>query len=165
MTNAIPSTAERTSARSAPIDAERLLSVLATQRDLYRQLHHLSEQQRRIISLEDPDHLLTVLAARQKIIDRLQGISDVLAPLRENWETIARALPADRTAQVDAVLGEIRDLLAGIMECDESDGQRLSARMVDTGRQLQSTDRQRQANTVYTGGLGGATTTLLDARS
>ena len=124
-------------------------SLLPQQRDLYGQLSRLSEKQRNFITGNDSERLLALLAERQQLIDRLQAIGDELRPHQANWRQFRDSLGEDEGRRVDALVGEIKTLLARILKSDETDTALLSARKGEAERAMGTVRTGRQAGRAY----------------
>ena len=94
----IPNIEERT---------DQLIAFLAEQRDCYRQLKQLSEGQRRLITDQDPEALLKVLAERQRLVDRLAELNTSLAPFRREWASTYTQMKPEHRQRVQQVLDDI----------------------------------------------------------
>lgn len=135
--------------------ASEIAALLSTQRDLYLQLSQLTEQQRGLITGDEPEQLLTLLAQRQQIIDQLQAVSARLRPYQANWRQVRGRLGEDESRQIDGLVGEINALLADIMKQDETDTALLSARKGETHRAIGTLQTGRQASRAYAVTYGG----------
>jgi hypothetical protein len=145
--------------------SDRLVRVLRIQRDLFRQLLRLSEAQSGLIVGEDPDQLIRLLTARDKLISQLQILNREVAAVQDDWPRISSRIPPVCAAQVDEMLAEISDMAGKIVANDESDQRSLSARMAVSRGQVESAGVGRQAHASYRDGMTMSNLTLLDARS
>jgi len=133
-------------------DSRELIDLLSEQRDLYVELRKLSGEQRALITGESPEQLLGVLVKRQRIIDRLDGLTRRLRPYQQEWRTVRAGLnPADGR-RVDQLVAEVNTLLKGILEEDATDAELLAARKSDTARKMQTTKTARYAGAAYGAG-------------
>lgn len=128
---------------------ERVAVLLREQRDLYRQLSRLADQQRGMITGDDPERLLAVLAERQRLVDRLTGLGRELKPLQANWRQLREHLSAEQAGSIDALVTEVNALLSEILRKDEADTALLSARKCETGRAIDNVQAGRRAGTAY----------------
>jgi len=135
--------------------ASEIASLLAEQRDLYMQLSQLTEKQRGLITGDEPERLLTLLAQRQQLIERLQTVGRRLKPYQANWRQVRGRLPESDGRRIDGLVGEINTLLAGIMKQDETDAALLSARKGETHRAIGTVQTGRQADRAYTATSSG----------
>jgi hypothetical protein len=130
-------------------DAARLLELLTQQRDLYRSLRDLSEQQRALIAGDRPEMLLNILRERQDLVTRLARLNEDLGPYRRNWDAFHASLPEAHRNQASALLHEINALLRTILRTDQEDGALLSARKQAVQAQIGGVADGRAANAAY----------------
>jgi len=140
------------------------VALLTEQRDLYRQLARLAEQQRGLITGDHPERLLDVLAERQRLIDRLTATGRELKPHQMNWRQVREQLPAPQAREIDALVAEVNTLLSDILKQDEADTALLSARKSETARAMGTLQVSRRAGTAYAAaaGYGSGQTSGLD---
>jgi len=62
--------------------AKTLIRLLSEQRELYVRLAAYSDSQRSMITGDQPQRLLAVLADRQKLFDRLEHLAEQMRPYR-----------------------------------------------------------------------------------
>lgn len=127
----------------------RLVELLEQQRGCYRDLKNLAEKQRRLITDEDPEALLKLLAERQRLVERLTELNRLLQPFRQEWANTYTQMKSDRRQYVQQVLDEINTLLGSIMVTDAEDSRLLSASKENVRSRMQETARGRTANTAY----------------
>jgi hypothetical protein len=133
--------------------ASGIAGLLIEQRDLYLQLSRLTEKQRGLITGDEPERLLTLLAERQRIVDKLQAVGRQLRPYQANWRQCRDEMPDNEGRRVDGLVGEINALLADIMKQDETDTALLSVRKSETHRAIGTVQTGRQADRAYTASL------------
>jgi flagellar biosynthesis/type III secretory pathway chaperone len=130
-------------------DPQRLLTLLAEQRDLYRSLRDLSERQRALISSDRPEELLSILRERQTLVAGLAKLNEQLAPLRRNWDVLYQGLPAELRVEANKLLQDINALLRVILKTDQEDSALLAARKQSVGQRLRDVNGGQTANTAY----------------
>ena len=129
--------------------AKNLIAVLTAQRDLYAQLTALAAQQSGYVATGEAEALMSVLGARQRLVDQLAPLDRELVPFKGCWqETLDGMDPAGRSA-VAGLLQEVQQLLAQILERDEADKQSLIRQKTDVGLQIQGAVTGRQLNKAY----------------
>ncbi len=127
----------------------KLLALLSEQCDLCRRLAGLADRQRERITGDEPELLLTILADRQRLIDRLGALTDLLRPYQQNWREVRAGLDARDGREADRMVAEVNELLLAILQLDEADARMLSARKIATARALTEIGHQRMAGTAY----------------
>lgn len=136
------------------INGREVTALLTLQRDLYLRLGELAQQQRALISADQPEVLLAVLSERQTIVNRLARLNEQIAPHRRNWDVTYAALDAAQRDTVTALLNEINGLLRTILSTDAEDQAHLAARRQQAGRELDGLNRRREATSAYAGPSG-----------
>lgn len=149
-------TAVDSSERVADPTAGELIDLLGQQHLLYRQLKDLASRQRQLVDGRQPEMLLKVLAGRQRLIDRLVLLDRQLRPLRQQWDQMMEQLPTEQRDRAGELLGEIKGMLADILDSDRQDSDRLSDQRGTVQKELGGAARGRQANRAYaqTAGAG-----------
>lgn len=126
-----------------------MLGLLAEQRDLYRQLKILSDQQARCIREGSTEQLLSVLSERQAVIDALSRSNARLAPYRDRWGDLTSSAAADQRRQVREALDEIERVLREVVEQDERDRVELKGVQQQIGAQLSQVNQAGRAIKAY----------------
>jgi hypothetical protein len=133
----------------AQLEPTRLVELLTQQRDLYRSLRELSEQQRALISGDRPEMLLRILRERQDLVTGLARLNEELGPYRRNWDAVHASLPEAQRGVASGLLQEINGLLRVILRTDQEDGALLSARKQAVGTQIGDMTGGQAANAAY----------------
>jgi Mg2+ and Co2+ transporter CorA len=143
-----------------PVQAEKLISLLTQQRDLYQRLQQLAEQQRSLIASDRPESLLNVLKERQTLVGKLAQLNMQLAPYRRNWHETYNGLSDEVRQQAGKLLEEINGMLQTILSADREDSALLSARKQVIANELNDVSGGRKVNAAYaqqTAKPGGST--------
>jgi hypothetical protein len=129
--------------------AEVLLGLLDRQRQLYRRLLELANQQADLVTVGNPDGLLAVLAQRQTLLEEIKKTNDSLAPFRQRWDDVTRLLDDQQRAEASAAISEINERLQQIMQRDQTDSETLQLRCRKIGQELQTARTGRSAVRAY----------------
>jgi hypothetical protein len=140
------------------------IGLLTEQRDLCRQLQHFAERQTSLITGDNPELLLGILADRQQILDRLDDVARRLRPYQKNWPQYRPKLNTVDGAMADRLIGEVNTLLSAILEKDDADARLLAARKDVTARAIADLNHTKKAEAAYaaTGHGGGSTVDWMD---
>lgn len=130
-------------------ESPSLLKLLIRQRDLYRQLKQLSDQQASLIEAGETDQLLAVLAQRQRMVDALMATNQELAAHRKTTPNLQNDLMPQQREQARALMDEVDGLLHGIIEQDDRDRQQLQTAQQAVGTQLKQVARGGAAMSAY----------------
>jgi hypothetical protein len=136
-----------TSAESAL--AAQLIPLLTRQLELYRTLQQLAERQRALVTREDTQPLLALLAERRQIVDALTRMSRELAPVQAQWRQNREKVAAKEQAHIESLLGESSSILQTVLEHDAEDARQLAARKTTTAGQLERIGTGRNALAAY----------------
>ncbi len=128
----------------------KLIHLLSQQRLLYRQLRELAQKQSSLVTGENPEMLLRVLAGRQRIIDRLSSIDKELRPIRDEWQKIAMNLPQTQRAEAQRLVAEVQEILGEIIARDEKDSQAMSDNQQQVASEIKATSSGKRVNQAYT---------------
>jgi len=137
-------------------DTDELMGLLSEQRELYRQLGQLACGQRALITGETPERLLGVLVQRQRVIDRLEGVTGRLRPYQQNWRQVRSRLSPEDGQRADQIVAEVNVLLKGILEKDAADAELLAARKSSVGQAMHAVRTARHAGAAYGGGASAS---------
>jgi len=130
-------------------DAERVLALLERQRDLYRRLKDLAARQRQVVTAQEPERLLEVLAERQRHVEVLSCVNEELRPIRDRWPAIHARMTPGQQERATALVKDVQRTLAGILEGDEEDARLLSARMSTIRQEALGLAACSRANAAY----------------
>ncbi|MCP4711567.1 MAG: hypothetical protein GY869_23355 [Planctomycetes bacterium] len=126
-----------------------LIQLLTKQRLLYRQLRELAQKQSDLVDGSNPELLLRVLAARQRIIDRLRGIDKELKPIRDEWRQIASMLPSPQQQEAQKLVAEVQEILGEIIARDEKDTKTLSDQQQHLAGEMQTAAAGKRVHQAY----------------
>ena len=129
--------------------AEKLVAVLTAQRNLYTQLATLAVQQSGYVATGESEALMSVLGARQRLVDQLTPLDLALQPFKGRWQETLDGLAANDRSAVAGLLQEVQQLLAQILERDEADKEALIRQKTNVGLQIQGAVTGRQLNKAY----------------
>lgn len=134
----------------------RLVRLLERQLELCVELEAMSGEQGELIAAGDTDGLLRVLAARQGVIDAIQGLNAEMEPFRRDWEAQVARLTEPRRARVREMVEQVRGLIATVTQRDERDGALLGRQREQVAAQMEGVTRGRGAVNAYGAGASGA---------
>lgn len=146
-------------------DAERLLTLLRKQNDLYRRLRNLAERQRSLVAEDDIQPLLSLLGERQQVVDGLVLVNHDLAPYRNGWLERYGALNEPTRQQVAALLEEANNSLSLILQNDQRDTATLSAKRMAVAEQLVTADSAGRASAAYSAAAMNPRVSITDAQA
>ena len=126
-----------------------LVQTLSAQRDLYIQLAELARRQTDLVTAGRSEELMTVLAARSRLIDQLAPLDAQLQPFKSKWQTVLDSLGAEDRSAVSTLLTQVQQLLSDLLEQDEADRQALIRQKTDVGTQIGRTVTGTQLNRAY----------------
>lgn len=141
-----------------------LLKLLIHQRDLYRQLKMLSDQQAALIAAGDTDQLLAILGQRQRMVDALTTTNRDLAAYRKASPDLQAGLLPGQREEVRTLMDEVDALLHGIIEQDDRDRQQLQSAQQAVGAQIKQVARGGAAVNAYRSNPGGFASRFTDRR-
>jgi len=136
----------RVEAEAAP---EEVLRLLEEQAELYEQLASLAGRQRTLITTENAEPLLELLAERQQLTSRIARLADRLKPVREQWPAYRDRLAPAQQQRADHLLLSVQQRLDRVMASDEQDAKLLMARKEAAAGVLRGTHASRAALAAY----------------
>jgi hypothetical protein len=129
-----------------------MLDLLRRQATLYTQLEALGKTQQALISADDTQPLLRVLAQRQRITAELATVAQHLRPMHAEWDRLKVALNDMERRTADELVGAAKVRISRLIAADEEDARRLQIRKQRTGEALRAMQANRQAVAAYGGG-------------
>jgi hypothetical protein len=138
--------------------------ILALQQQVacYRKLARLAEAQREHVQRSHMEALLSVLQSREKIVEQLQELEQVIGPAKKRWAEFLGEIDLDSRGQAEQLLGEARRLLEQIMASDRTDALALEQRKLNLGRQIRMASGARQINRTYAAAAYGKPASRMD---
>lgn len=130
-------------------DADKVIETLQRHLSVHKQLLELSRQQRDLITADDPQPLLALLADRQLLVDELTKLNRVLVPLQSRWREYREQLSAGVGERINALLRETTETLQLIITADQQDAGLLAVRKAGITSEMATLDQGRQAFDAY----------------
>jgi len=138
-----------TATLDTPTDLPRFIELLTRQRDLYRRLHDLAQNQRATLDEQGAEAMLAVLSQRQVFVDALGRLNTELEPYRANWQHFSAGLDDNARQQVRALVDDVDRLLAAVLEFDEQAKHALASAQQNVGHELARATRAGNARAAY----------------
>ncbi|MBX3357211.1 MAG: flagellar protein FliT [Phycisphaeraceae bacterium] len=95
--------------------------LVSAQCELCREIEAMGDDQSRMVQEDRTEDLISLLAKRQKLVDRLGALGGELAPLRRKWEVFEPRLSPSQRATVTGLADQLAGLIDRISRRDESD--------------------------------------------
>lgn len=146
-------------------DLRDMLELFGQEQACYTALLNLSRKQKGIIATGDVDDLLTVLAQKQQILQRVADVEESLRPYKGQWRKLRERLDANDRQILDDALSTVEELLGELIALEKESEALLQSSRDAVHHELQQTVRGESVNRAY--GSAGAThdARFLDVRS
>jgi len=144
---------------------EKLIELLSQQRCLYGQLQELARKQTELVDGRDPEMLLKVLGARQRLIDQLTTIDRELAPVRAAWSEISGELSQGQQLEVQHLIDDVQKILGEILSHDEKDCERLSHQKQEVAGEIRGAMAGKRVHQAYAPAVSVGQSRYLDTQS
>jgi hypothetical protein len=129
--------------------AGALVRALSGQKSLYEQILALARQQSAYVASGETEALMTVLAARNRLIEQVAALDKELQPYKGRWQEVLDGLPATDRQAVGRLLQDVQRLLGEILSQDEKDKETLIRQKTGVSAQLQRTVSGAALNRAY----------------
>jgi hypothetical protein len=129
--------------------AATLSRALTGQKNLYTQILALCRQQSQFVATGETESLMTILAARNRLLDQVAPLDKELQPFKGRWQQILDGLPPKDRALVGGLLKDVQQLLADILAADEQDKASLVRQKEVVGAELSRTVSGATLNRAY----------------
>ena len=153
LVNSLPRDAQ--GAATAPLDmgagslVATLVRALSGQKSLYGQILALARQQSGHVAGGEGDALMTVLAARHRLIEQVAPLDRQLQPFKGRWQAILDGLPTADRKQVGGLLQDVQRLLGEILDQDERDKEALMKQKTAVSSEIKRTVSGAALNRAY----------------
>src|SRR3954469_11887480 len=91
-----------------------VVRALSGQKALYLQIFALAQQQSAYVASGESEALMTVLAARNRLIEQVTPLDRELQPYKGRWQEVLDGLPTADRKVVGGLLQEVQKLLSDI---------------------------------------------------
>ncbi len=126
-----------------------LVRTLAAQKELYVQLLALAKQQSQYVAAGETESLMTVLAARSRLIDQVGPLDKILQPYKGRWQEVLDGLGARERMMVAGMLKDVQQLLGDILAQDERDKESLTRQKTEVSVEIKRTVTGATLNRAY----------------
>ncbi|MGD2107902.1 MAG: flagellar export chaperone FlgN [Phycisphaerae bacterium] len=135
-------------------DPHAIVKLLRVQASLYAKLESVATRQRTLVTEDDIGPLLSLLADRRKLSEKMAELGQTLQPIRANWPAFRETLAPDDRDEAERLLAETKERLKRMIEADEHDARVLSVRKQAVARTLRATHTTSQAVSAYRSSAG-----------
>jgi hypothetical protein len=132
--------------------AQPVMDLLHRQDELFGRLEGLAARQKDLITSEDMEPLVGLLACRQRLCTELSLVTRELAPIRRDWTAERLRLEIPQRREADELMSRAGDRIRRLMDCDEEDARKLSIRKQAVGQTLRAAGGAQQALNAYRAG-------------
>lgn len=132
-----------------------VIGLLDEQRGNFRALDALGRQQTKCVGAGETERLLGVLAEKQKVVERVQGVNARLSPFMSDWQGRVASLPERSRVLLRSHTDELESLAREVHARDDADRAALESQSKVISDELATTARAKGAARAY-GMPGGA---------
>ena len=126
-----------------------LSRALSGQKSLYIQILALAKQQSSYVATGESESLMTVLAARSRLIEQVAPLDRELQPYKGRWQEVLDGLPTADRKVIGGLLQEVQKLLSDILALDEKDKESLVRQRTTVGSEITRTVNGAALNRAY----------------
>ena len=128
---------------------QQLYRLICQQREVLSELKHFAEVQQKIVQQNELGKLVSLLAAKQKAIQRLQEIDRNLSPF-QNQDPESRVWSSEEQRdECRRIAKECPRLLAEVMKLEQTAEETLTAQRETISQQVEQSTTRSQAATAY----------------
>ena len=128
---------------------QKLINALTAQRAIYTELAALAKKQSDYVNSYDTENLMAVLGARSRLLDQIAPLDRDLQPYKECWQQTLEKCGMDARGVITMLLTQVRQLLADILERDETDKEILVRQKQEVAGQIRHTVTGTQVTRAY----------------
>ncbi len=126
-----------------------LRSGLDRQRELYRRLFAHAVRQRDALRSGDTAALLPIVEEKRSLLAAGEEVDRALAPWRERWAELRGHLDADDRAGVDALVGQVEEVLRALLAIEEECTRMVEEGLTVTRGEIQKVTDARKLQSAY----------------
>jgi len=141
---------------------DEILSAMRRQLDCYQRLGKLTKTQHEYVQNSRNEDLLALLAQRQRLLEEMAKLEQIIVSAKRNWKQFTAGLPDDQRMEAESLVGETRRLLEEIAAADRDDTLVLHQRKLNAGRGINQAAAARKFNRAYAAAAYGQARTGLD---
>ena len=116
---------------------------------MYQEILSLAKQQSQYVATGETEALMSVLAARNRLIEQVVPLDRELAPYKGRWQEVLDGLPSADRKVVGGLLQEVQKLLGDILALDERDKESLVKQRSVVGTEIKRTVTGAALNRAY----------------
>lgn len=139
-----------------------VVTALEQQVGCYRKLAKLAELQHVYVQQSQTEELLSVLQARQGVLDQVADLEQTIGPAKKRWLVYLGELATDERTSAESLMAETRRLLEEITAADRHDALVLQQRKLNLGKQITQAAGAKQLNRNYATAAYGAPKSRMD---
>ena len=128
---------------------QQLYDLICQQREVLLELKHFAEVQHRIVQQNELGKLVSLLASKQKAIQRLQEIDRNLAPFQSQDPESRVWSSEEQRDECRRIAKECPRLLAEVMKLEQIAEETLTAQRETISQQVDQSTTRSQAATAY----------------
>lgn len=128
---------------------QTLIDALSAQRAIYTELAALAKKQSEYVNTYDTENLMAILGARSRLLDQIAPLDRVLRPYKDCWQETLEKCGTDARGVITMLLTQVRQLLADILERDETDKEILVRQKQEVAGQIRHTVTGTQVTRAY----------------
>ncbi|MGA2443618.1 MAG: hypothetical protein ABSH08_21910 [Tepidisphaeraceae bacterium] len=141
---------------------DEVLAAMRRQLDCYQRLGKLTKTQHEYVQNSRNEDLLALLGQRQRLLEEMAQLEQIITPAKRNWKQFTAGLPDDQRTEAESLVGETRRLLEEIAAADRDDTLVLHQRKLNAGRGINQATAARKFNRAYAAAAYGQARAGLD---
>ncbi len=134
-------------------DVERwvteFLDALGAQKACYEQMALLAEAQKRCLTDRASDSLVKVMEAKQGLADRLAGLEQRVAAVRQRWPEIKAGATDDQRLRVNRLVDDVGTILRRLLALEQESSEIATQIKDAAGADLRKLFEARRAQSAY----------------
>lgn len=101
------------------IELAEFVEGLRRQRDNYRAMVGVGEEQMRLLAAADVDALLALVERKRALLGEIEALERDLLPAKERWARVRPTLDAQAVGQVEALLAGTSEVLRTLLRLED----------------------------------------------
>ena len=131
------------------LDVEKFLIDLTEQRERYRKMIDMTEEQNRAIESSDMDSLLLLLKQKNTLLLEIDEIERRSSPHRKVWNEERESLDPGIVGRVENAVGETKTILQKLLELEDKGRSMMEKRRGSTGDKIKEIQSKKRIKDAY----------------
>ena len=135
-------------------DAAGFLDGLRKQRDRYRSMTSVVEEQKGLLTASDLDALMVLVERKRVLMGEIESAEKTLAPTKEQWSELRAGVDGSIVREVEETVAETREILKSLVKLEDEGRSLMEKQRESVAHELKGIMTKKKARGAYGGDAG-----------